>query len=98
MGRYVIGCDIGGTFTDVVAVDLDTGEQLTAKALSTPPLYVAGVINALQKVGIPPQQIEIIRHGATISTNAVLQRQGANIGLVTTEGFRGGYPGARAER
>jgi N-methylhydantoinase A len=98
MARYLVGCDIGGTFTDVIASNRETGELVIAKSPSTPPLYVEGIINALKKAGINPQEIEQIRHGATITTNAILERRGAKVGLIVTEGFRGIFPGEKSER
>ena len=98
MAKYLVGCDIGGTFTDVIASDMESGELVIAKSPSTPPLYVDGVINALKKAGINPRDIEQIRHGATITTNAILERRGAKVGLIVTEGFRGIFPGEKSER
>jgi len=89
MAKYMVGCDIGGTFTDVVCIDEDTGKQLQGKALSTPPLYVEGVIDALDKVQFAGREVIIFRHGATISTNAIIQRLGAKTGVLTTKDFEG---------
>ncbi len=98
MAKYVVGCDIGGTFTDLFAFDLDTKEQRIAKVLSTPPEYTAGVVNGLNKLGISPGEVVDFKHGATISTNAVLERRGAKTGLILTEGFKGLFVGGRSER
>jgi N-methylhydantoinase A len=98
MARYIIGSDVGGTFTDICAIDLETGEQKIAKTLSTPPTFIEGLMNGLEKVQIPGKDVVMFRHGATISTNAILERRGAKIGLIVTEGFKGMYPGERSER
>ena len=98
MAKYIVGCDIGGTFTDLFAIDLDTKEQRIAKVLSTPPEYTDGVINGLNKLDITPSDVAGFKHGATISTNAVLQRRGAKTGLILTEGFKGLFVGGRSER
>lgn len=98
MGKYIIGSDVGGTFTDLIAVDLETGQQKVAKSLSTPPFYIDGIINGLDKLGLSSKDVVMFRHGATISTNAILERRGANVGLIVTEGFKGIYPGERSER
>ncbi|MFD1516919.1 hydantoinase/oxoprolinase family protein [Pseudonocardia yunnanensis] len=90
---YFIGVDIGGTFTDCVLVDRG-GAQRTAKALSTKDDPVSGVMAALARlaevtgVDLPTLLARTSRfgHGTTIGTNAVLQRQGARVGLVATAG------------
>ncbi|WP_433293491.1 hydantoinase/oxoprolinase family protein [Pseudonocardia sp. CA-142604] len=90
---YFIGVDIGGTFTDCVLVDR-RGDQRTAKALSTKDDPVSGVMAALERlaeatgVDLPTLLARTSRfgHGTTIGTNAVLERQGARVGLVATAG------------
>ncbi|MDP2728238.1 MAG: hydantoinase/oxoprolinase family protein [Dehalococcoidia bacterium] len=98
MAKFVVGTDIGGTFTDVIGVDIETGEQRIGKTLSTPPGYVEGVIDGLNKAGLKPEEVSMFRHGATISTNTIVQRRGAKTGFVTTEGFKGITICGRAER
>ena len=92
---YRIAADVGGTFTDVVAVD-DTGRVTYAKAVSTPQDQSIGVINGLERladdlgttlVELLPRT-ERIMHGMTVATNALLERKGAKVGLLTTEGHR----------
>src|SRR4051794_28665294 len=80
-----VGADVGGTFTDVLAVDSD-GRVRVTKVLSTPPDYDRAVIEAVGEVAGPA--VEAIVHGTTVATNAVLERRGARTALVTTEGFR----------
>src|SRR5215472_5186287 len=78
---YRIGIDVGGTFTDLVAVD-DIGRATLAKVPSTPEDPSAGVLDGLLA------QTERIVHGTTVATNALLEHKGAKVGLLTTEGHR----------
>ncbi len=98
MGKFIVGTDIGGTFTDVIGIDLETGEQRVGKVPSTPPTFFDGVINGLERAGISGDECISFRHGATVSTNAILERKGVKTGLITTEGFRDVLGGGRAER
>lgn len=98
MSRYIVAVDIGGTFSDLVCLDRDTGEIRNAKVPSTPPTFIDGVINALDKIGIAPAELAVFKHGSTIATNAIIQRRGARTALVTTEGFRDILAAARADR
>ncbi|MBK6863528.1 MAG: hydantoinase/oxoprolinase family protein [Ideonella sp.] len=95
---WVVGTDIGGTFTDIIGVNLETGEQRLGKVASTPPTYFDGVINGLERAGIKGEEVLSFRHGATVSTNAILERKGVKTALITTEGFRDVLGGGRAER
>jgi N-methylhydantoinase A len=95
---WVVGTDIGGTFTDVICVNLVTGEQRLGKVPSTPPTYFDGVINGLARAGIRGEEVLSFRHGATVSTNAILERKGVKTALITTAGFRDVLGGGRAER
>lgn len=96
--KFVVGTDIGGTFTDVIGIDLESGEQRLGKVPSTPPTYFDGVINGLKRAGLLGSECYSFRHGATVSTNAILERKGVKTGLLTTEGFRDVLGGGRAER
>lgn len=96
--NWVVGTDIGGTFTDIIGINLETGEQRIAKVSSTPPTYFEGVINGLRAAGISGEEVMSFRHGATVSTNAILERKGVKTALITTEGFRDVLGGGRAER
>src|SRR4051794_12925958 len=80
-----IGIDVGGTFTDLVAVA--GGGLRGAKVPSTPPEFQMGVIEAMGRVVNENSAAEVI-HGSTVATNALLQRAGEAIAFVTTEGFR----------
>lgn len=98
MNNWIVGTDIGGTFTDVIGIDLDTGEQRLGKVSSTPPTFFGGVINGLKKAELLGPECSSFRHGATVSTNAILERKGSKTGLITTAGFRDVLGGGRAER
>jgi N-methylhydantoinase A len=82
-----IGIDTGGTFTDLIALDDSTGELVLAKAPSTPSEPVDGMVNALRSSGIAPGATQFLILGTTVATNALLQRRGADVIFLTTEGF-----------
>lgn len=86
--RWWMGIDVGGTFTDVVAVNLDTGEFRDHKVLTTSDTQESGVLAALADIAIPIETIEEIVHGHTVGINAILSRQGAATGLLATAGHR----------
>jgi N-methylhydantoinase A len=99
LSKYIVGTDIGGTFSEAVAVDLKTGEHRYSKVSSTPPTYVDGIVKALQSLGVKGSEITtFLAHGSTIGTNAIIQRTGANTGLITTEGFKDVLLAARSDR
>ena len=89
--------DIGGTFTDLVAVDTVTGSVVRAKADTTPDL-TGGVLTALARSGVPAESIAAFIHGTTVVINAVTERRGAPTALVTTRGFRDVLEIGRANR
>ena len=84
---HVVGVDVGGTFTDLIAYGRD-GALHSAKVPSIPGEQWRGVLDALASLGVAPESIGAFVHGTTIATNALLERKGARTGLVTTEGFR----------
>ncbi|HEY5208207.1 MAG TPA: hydantoinase/oxoprolinase family protein [Stellaceae bacterium] len=93
IGRgYRLGVDVGGTFTDLLLIDEQTGKTHSAKVPSTPKDSSIGVLNGIaklcQQTGIDPTQINFVMHGTTVATNTVLTSSGAKVGLVTTKGFR----------
>jgi N-methylhydantoinase A len=85
-----IGVDIGGTFTDV-ALEVGT-RRYTAKGLTTPRAPEEGVLAILRAIvaeaGVKPGDVNLIIHGTTLATNALIERKGAKTALLTTEGFR----------
>jgi N-methylhydantoinase A len=89
---YRLGVDVGGTFTDVVLYDSDSQRVWLAKTPSTPLDQSVGVIDGIRlaagraDVGLP--DLDAVLHGTTVATNAVLERRGALVGLVVTNGFR----------
>ena len=80
-----VGIDVGGTFTDLVAVDGD-GRIAVRKVLSTPEDQSHGVDHALAALGAPPESIDRVVHGTTVVTNLLLERSGARVALLATEG------------
>ena len=89
--KTLVGVDVGGTFTDFACV-LASGEHLAFKVASTPVDPSQAVITGLRALindhAIPANRISVFAHGTTVATNAVLERKGAVVGLLTTEGFR----------
>jgi N-methylhydantoinase A len=89
--RVRVGIDTGGTFTDVVAVDEDTGELVTTKTPSTPadPAvgFMAGVEKVLAQLSVDPAALSGVSHGTTVATNKLLEGKVENLGFVTTEGY-----------
>jgi N-methylhydantoinase A len=81
-----VGIEVGGTFTDLVAVDGDRIEL--RKVPSTPSAPDRGVLNALEESGFDGARITDMVHGSTVATNALLERKGAHVAFVTTAGFR----------
>lgn len=82
-----VGIEIGGTFTDYVAMD-EVGKITTCKVMSTPKDPADGALNAVRESSVPITQADVLIHGSTVATNAVLERKGAVTSLVTTRGFR----------
>jgi N-methylhydantoinase A len=91
MPRYALGIDIGGTFTDIVVHDHDTGAQQSRKLLTThddPARAVAAGVEAmLRDGGLDPARFTRVVHATTLFTNALIERKGAPTGLLTTAGF-----------
>jgi N-methylhydantoinase A len=89
---YRLGVDVGGTFTDLLLINEDTGETHTAKVPSTPEDSSIGVLNGIARIcdesGIDPASVNRVMHGTTVATNAVLTGKGARVGLVTTDGYQ----------
>jgi N-methylhydantoinase A len=91
-----LGVDVGGTFTDLVA--LSKGTLVTAKVPSTPRDQSEGVMNAVNASAIESGSVIALAHGMTVATNALLERRGAKMALVTTHGFRDVLEIARQNR
>src|SRR5262245_53434261 len=88
---FRVGVDIGGTFTDIVLVGSD-GSIHTKKVSSSVENYAAAIVDGLAELfsetGLTGAAIEEVRHGTTVASNAILERKGALVGLITTQGFR----------
>lgn len=90
--NYRLGCDIGGTFTDFVLLNDDTGEILTGKCLTTPQDPSDAVEEGIRALeGTAPDfvgKLDELIHGTTLVINSIIERKGAKTGLITTRGFR----------
>ncbi|HEY7100562.1 MAG TPA: hydantoinase/oxoprolinase family protein [Mycobacteriales bacterium] len=85
-GRVRVGVDVGGTFTDLVA--LTDGRLVLAKVPSTPGDQSAGALASFDASGLDAAGVVVFAHGMTVATNALLERRGGRTALVTTHGFR----------
>ncbi len=85
---WQIGVDVGGTFTDLLALDPEGGTFRVAKVPSTPEDQSVGFIAGLGALETELPAVAALVHGTTVATNAVLERKGARCGLITTAGFR----------
>ncbi|MBX9989150.1 hydantoinase/oxoprolinase family protein [Phreatobacter oligotrophus] len=88
--RRVAGIDVGGTFTDLLLTEQD-GAGVTVRLAKVPTSIAnqaVGVVKAIEAAGVSPAELDLIIHGTTATTNAVLERKVAKVGLITTEGFR----------
>lgn len=89
---WIVGVDVGGTFTDFAARNVATGEFAVHKRPSTPHDPSVAILEGFgelqAKIGITGDDVGRFAHGTTVATNALLQRKGAKVGVVTTRGFR----------
>jgi N-methylhydantoinase A/oxoprolinase/acetone carboxylase beta subunit len=87
-----LGVDVGGTFTDLIYVDDDAGQILVHKLPTTPDDPSQGTVQGIEELtelaGTKPSELEQVFHGTTIATNIVIEHNGAQVGLITTEGYR----------
>jgi len=88
MPGLVAGVDVGGTFTDLVILDTENGAVTVAKVPTTLPNQAGGVLAAFDAAGVLLTDVDLIVHGTTTTTNAVLERNLCKTGLITTLGFR----------
>ena len=84
---FRVGIDTGGTFTDLVALNEGNGEVRLAKVLSTPTQPAQALLDALAGADIALSDVTHLIHGTTVATNALLERKGARVAFVTTQGF-----------
>ncbi|PRZ42812.1 N-methylhydantoinase A [Antricoccus suffuscus] len=89
---FRLGADVGGTFTDILLIDEESGASYRAKTPSTSEDQSIGVLRGIQQAcdsaGVTLDQVREVLHGTTVATNAILEGKGARVGLVTTRGFR----------
>ncbi|MGH9106729.1 MAG: hydantoinase/oxoprolinase family protein, partial [Acidimicrobiales bacterium] len=95
---YRVAIDIGGTFTDFVVQEASTGVTRTGKLLSTPGDLANAVIEGLDRFVPPASEVDFLVHGTTAGLNALIERRGARVLLVATEGFRDIYTIAGNDR
>ena len=86
--NIIVGVDVGGTFTDLLAIDEASGDIRVAKVPTTLDNQAKGVLNALARTEIELADVRTILHGTTTTTNALLERKISKCGLITTQGFR----------
>lgn len=90
--NWIVGVDVGGTFTDFAARNVRTGQLAVHKRPSTPSDPSEAILRGFEeltaKIGIGGEDVGRFAHGTTVATNALLQRKGAKVGVVTTKGFR----------
>src|SRR3989304_3051787 len=91
MPHYRVAADIGGTFTDLVVSEVETGRALTGKVPSTPENASNAVLSGIQELISNPSDIEFMVHGTTVGLNALLERKGARVLLITTAGVGDHY-------
>jgi N-methylhydantoinase A len=94
MAGWLVGIDTGGTFTDLIAFDAETGERRIAKVTSVPEDPSRAVMDALGELfagGVKPADVNFLVHGTTVATNAILEAKGVKAGLLITRGFRAVY-------
>ena len=87
MRNHIIGVDVGGTFTDLIVTGSE-GEPRIAKVPSTLENQAFGVLSAIGETGVSLSDVDVVVHGTTTTTNAVLERKFSKVGLITTRGFR----------
>lgn len=96
-----IATDVGGTFTDLVGLQIDadgSSSVVTAKSDTTPPDFETGIFAVVDQSGLPVDSISSHIHGTTVVINALTERKGVKVGLITTEGFRDTLEIARGNR
>jgi N-methylhydantoinase A len=86
--RFILGIDVGGTFTDLTVYDPRSGALTAVKAPSDRTSPDNGVLGALDKAGLDLAYCDLVVHGTTVATNALLERRGPRVALITSEGFR----------
>jgi len=92
MDDYALAVDVGGTFTDIVLLNLATGDFRLLKTPSTPDDpsrgFITGISRILNESGVTYSQVRRLFHGTTIATNAILEGKGTPVGVLVSEGFK----------
>ena len=83
-----LGIDVGGTFTDLVIYDPSARRIVLGKVPSTPDDQSRGILEGIESIGVDPAQLVRVGHGSTVATNTALERNGAEIAALVTEGHR----------
>lgn len=99
--HWRVSTDVGGTFTDLVYFGVDDKGQSflhSAKTDTTPPAFENGILDALQRARVDPRGLSVFAHGTTVVINALTERRGVRVGLITTRGFRDVLEIARGTR
>lgn len=96
--QHRIAIDVGGTFTDVVSLNNNTGKLKFDKVPTTPSDPQQGVLAGMDAAGVSREDITFFVHGTTLGLNALLTRRGARMGIITTKGFRDVYLLGRTDR
>src|SRR5690349_10912953 len=86
--NWVVGIDVGGTFTDLIMLNTVDATVRLAKVPTSVHNQAYGVLAALEAAGAKLAELQLIVHGTTTTTNAILERKVAKVGLITTKGFR----------
>lgn len=98
MKNLSIAVDIGGTFTDLLAFDAESGRIHQSKCLSTPPDFANGVLDGVRKAAVDLDGVESFVHGSTVAINTAIERTGAKTALIVTRGTRDVYQIGRGNR
>ena len=88
MSHRLVGIDIGGSFTDIVSTNLQTGAVTYAKTHTYPEDLIRSLRDAMDSIGLPSEEVSVLRHGTTVVINSILTLSGSKTALLTTEGFR----------
>ena len=94
----IVGIDIGGTFTDLMAFDESSNIFFQAKSLTTPKNLILGVVDCINKCSLPIERMDYVIHGSTTAINTLIERKGARTALVVTRGTRDVYAIGRGNR
>lgn len=84
----LLSVDIGGTHTDLIFMDEETGCVTVSKVPTTSGNQAEGLFNGIEELGVSPSELDLVIHGTTVATNAIIERKGARCGLIATKGFR----------